>query len=248
MGPAEDLVIRCLIVDDDWSLGQALKELIATTHTVVEVFSDGQKALAYLREHPVDVVITDLMMPGVNGLDVLSRAKQENPAAMVIIITGHGTLESAIEAVRKGAYDYIRKPFKLDEIKIAFNNAVEKIRLVQKNQDLVEKLKKTCDEFVAFKKACECRESDKQSGSRTQTNARLNFFSTTVPNLDFNRRADDGREQLFKRLDQITGMKRQGLLTSKEFETLKRHLIDDLEPSRIDRSGGGPGNAHGRTD
>lgn len=237
MGLAEDPVIRCLIVDDDWSLGQALKEVIATTDTAVEVFNDGRKALAHLREHPVDVVITDLMMPGVNGLDVLGRAKQINPDAMVIIITGHGTLESAIEAVKKGAYDYIRKPFKLDEIKIAFDNAVERIRLVRKNQGLVEKLKKTCDEFIALKKACEFRDSGEQSGAGQPTGARLNFFSTTVPGLDFHPQADHSPERAFNRLDQIAGMKRHGLLTDEEFETLKRHLILDLEQSRVHRSG-----------
>jgi len=170
-----------------------------------------------------------LVMPDINGLDVLSLAKKSSPDAIVIIITGHGTLETAIEAVRKGAYDYIKKPFKLDEIQIAFNNAVEKIQLVRKNRELLGRLQKACDELIAVKKACS--ESTEKSRSKTapERTARLNFFSTNLPNLEFLRKANEGHQKLLDRLSHISTLKKDGLLTEKEFRALKNHIIKGLE-------------------
>ena len=111
--------IRSVIVDDDKTIGEILKELVSREHTSVDVFSDGFEAIEFVKRQPVDIVITDLMMPGIGGLEVLRQAKITNPHVVVIIITGHASLETAIEAVREGAYDYIKKPFKLEEMGIA---------------------------------------------------------------------------------------------------------------------------------
>ena len=105
--------IRSLIVDDDTAIGEILKELISGEHISVKVLNDGHEAIEFIKKQPVDIVITDLIMPKVGGLEVLGAAKGTNPDAVVIIVTGHASLETAIEAVRKGAHDYIKKPFKL---------------------------------------------------------------------------------------------------------------------------------------
>lgn len=227
MGSAKSRPIQSVIVDDDRTIGGILKELISGQNAVVEVFNDARKAIEYIREQPVDIVITDLMMPDVSGLDVLSFAKRTNPDSIVIIITGHGTLETAIEAVRKGAYDYIKKPFKLDEIEIAFNNAAEKIQLVWKNQDLLKELKDTCDELVAVKKACSC--SEEEAPREPGKAARLNFFSTSLPNLDFLRKANEDQRGLYERLHHVSKLKKDGLLSEKEFKALKNNIIKALE-------------------
>jgi DNA-binding response OmpR family regulator len=229
MGPTKAGPIRSVIVDDDRSIGGILKELISGQHVTVEVFSDAREAVQFIGEQPVDIVITDLMMPGINGLDVLGLAKKINPDSIVIIITGHGTLETAIEAVRKGAYDYIKKPFKLDEIQIAFNNAVEKIQLVRKNKELLERLQNACDELIAVKKACSESTEKSRSDSEPERTARLNFFSTNLPNLEFLRKANEGQQGLFERLNHISMLKKDGLLTENEFKALKNHIIKGLE-------------------
>jgi YesN/AraC family two-component response regulator len=227
MGPAKSRPIQSVIVDDDRSIGGILKELISGQHAPVEVFNDAREAIEYIREQTVDIIITDLMMPDVNGLDVLSFAKSTNPDSVVIIITGHGTLETAIEAVRKGAYDYIKKPFKLDEIEIAFNNAVEKIQLVRKNQELLKELKNTCDELVAVKKAY--RGSEEEEPGAPEKAARLNFFSTSVPNLEFLRKVNEDQHRLYERLHHVSRLKKDGLLSEKEFKALKNNIIKALE-------------------
>jgi DNA-binding NtrC family response regulator len=126
--------IRSVIVDDDKTIGEILKELVSREHTSVDVFSDGFEAIQFVKRQPVDIVITDLIMPGIGGLEVLRQAKITNPDVIVIIITGHASLETAMEAVREGAYDYIKKPFKLEEMGIAFNNALERVQLVRENK------------------------------------------------------------------------------------------------------------------
>ena len=82
-------------------------------------------------------------------MEVLRQAKAMNPDVVVIIITGHGSLETAIEAIHEGAYEYIKKPFKLQEMEIVFNNAVEKVNLIRKNNQLLQDLKEAYDQLVA---------------------------------------------------------------------------------------------------
>ncbi len=227
MGLRENQLIQSLIVDDDKFVGEILKELVEGEHVAVEVRNDGGEAIEFIKKRPVDIVITDLMMPKVGGLEVLSLAKRMNPDSVVIIITGHGSLETAIEAVREGAYDYIKKPFKLDEIRVSFNNAVEKIRLVRKNKELLEELKETCDQLVAMKKRyLACKEGDKP---KQITSARLNFHSANLPSLEFLHEADEGRQKLFERLNHISQLKKDGLLTEKEFTALKTQIIKGVE-------------------
>ena len=229
MGPLQNQPIQSVIVDDDRSIGGILEELISGPDVAVKIFGDARKAVEYLRRHAADIVITDLLMPDIGGLDVLHLVKKMYPDAVVIIITGHGTLETAIEAVRKGAYDYIKKPFKLDEIEIAFNNAVEKIRLVRKNKELLARLQDACDELIAVKKACS--ESTEKSRIKTEPErtSRLNFFSTNLPNLAFLRKADQGQQMLFERLSRVSMLKKDGLLNETEFKVLKDHIIKGLE-------------------
>lgn len=229
MGLSQDQPIRSVVVDDDRSIGGILEELISRPHVAVKVFSNAREAVRFIGHQPVDIVITDLVMPDVSGLDVLSLAKKSNPDSIVIIITGHGNLETAIEAVRKGAYDYIKKPFKLDEIEIAFNNAVEKIHLVRKNKELLTRLQDACDELIAVKKACS--ESTEKSRSKPvpERNARLNFFSTNLPNMAFLRKTNEGHYKVFDRLSHISNLKKDGLLTEKEFKALKDHIMKGIE-------------------
>ncbi len=219
----EHRTIQSLIVDDDRSIGEILKELVSRSGVSVEAFSDGQDAIEFIKRQPVDIVITDLMMPKVGGLEVLHFAKNTNPDSVVIIITGHASLETAIEAVREGAYDYIKKPFKLQEVKIAFNNAVERIELVRKNRELLLELKDAYDQLVTLKKdGNKVKDEDEPESHKI---AYLNFFSNTLPSLEFFHKAREEQHGLFERLENISQLKKDGLLTEAEFKKLKRHVI-----------------------
>jgi DNA-binding NtrC family response regulator len=218
--------IQSVIVDDDKTIGEILKDLVTREHISVEVFDDGYEAIEFIKKQPADVVITDLVMPRVGGLEVLRFAKRINPDSVVIIITGHATLESAIEAVREGAYDYLKKPFKLQEMEIAFNNAIEKVGLVRKNRELIQELKDAYDQLVDIQKRVN-KYKDKYK-SKQQKVARLNFFSSNLPSLEFLRNANAEQQNLLEGLENISRLKKDGLLTDKEFKALKAHMIKNL--------------------
>ncbi len=224
--PVEAQSIRSLVVDDDKAIGEILKELILRDYNLVEVFSDGFEAIEFIRKQPVDIVITDLMMPRVGGLEVLHQAKITNPDVVVIIITGYASLDTAIEAVREGAYDYIKKPFKLQEMGIAFDNAVERVNLMRENRQLLQELKDSYDQLVAIKKERnECDDEDEEKRHRI---ARLNFFSDNLPGLHFFHNQQTDESNYFEQLHNIARLKKSGLLSEGEFTAFKAYLIKHL--------------------
>ena len=219
--------IRSVIVDDDKTIGEILKELVSREHTSVDVFSDGFEAIQFVKRQPVDIVITDLIMPGIGGLEVLRQAKITNPDVIVIIITGHASLETAMEAVREGAYDYIKKPFKLEEMGIAFNNALERVQLVRENKQLLRALKDAHDQLGVIKK--EENKSNQKDGPCPRKIGHLNFFSANLPSLAFLEGSKINERNFLEELKNISGLKKEGLLTEGEFKALKAHLIKAME-------------------
>ncbi|HTL33122.1 MAG TPA: response regulator, partial [Kofleriaceae bacterium] len=107
---------RILVVDDEKVIREILAEFLTLEGYSVASVEDGEKALAELRLRPYDLVITDLKMPRLSGLQLLERIGEENISVLTVIMTGFGTVETAIEAMKKGAYDYILKPFKVEEV------------------------------------------------------------------------------------------------------------------------------------
>ncbi len=120
---------RILIVDDE----QGIRELLISEFKRLgyEVFNavNGEDAISKLHAEKVDVIITDMKMPKVDGLDILKFAKENTPETEVILITGYATLENALEAMRSGAYDFIQKPFNIDELSALVEKAMEKTEL-----------------------------------------------------------------------------------------------------------------------
>ena len=227
MNQAKEPIIRSVIVDDDRTIGEVLKDLITKEHVSVNVFNDGLEAIEFITRESIDVVITDLLMPRIGGMEVLRQAKAMNPDVVVIIITGHGSLETAIEAIHEGAYDYIKKPFKLQEMEIVFNNAVEKVNLIRKNKQLLKELKEAYGQLIAIKN--ERNEGDDEQKLEQDRIARLNFFSSYRPGLHLMHSATSSKPNYFEQLQNISTLKRDGLLTEREFDTLKFYLIRGLK-------------------
>lgn len=229
--------IRTLIVDDDRTIGEVLRELLSKEGGSVDVVADGVDAVSYLKRTPVDILITDLMMPNVGGLEVLRQAKLVNQDVVVIIITGHASLETAIEAVREGAYNYIKKPFKLQEIEISFDNAMEKVGLVRENRKLVAELAAASDQLVAASHsnerpsgedvAHETESSQSNKGMRDRI-SRLNFFSSNAPVLQVLNRSRLEHLNPIDQLSRLSDFKRDGLLSEDEFSLLKARLFRDI--------------------
>ncbi|RAL22779.1 Fis family transcriptional regulator [Lujinxingia litoralis] len=130
--PRPDLAV--LVVDDERSMREFLGVMLRKDGHLVEVASTGEDALARLKAgERFKLVMTDLKMPGIGGLDVLEAVKRDQPACQVIVMTAYATAETALSAIKLGAYDYITKPFKLDQARAAVNRALEKFLLLSEN-------------------------------------------------------------------------------------------------------------------
>ncbi|HYB40162.1 MAG TPA: sigma-54 dependent transcriptional regulator [Candidatus Methylomirabilis sp.] len=127
---------RILVVDDDAEMTAMLARHLETEGMAVVAATGGKAALAALRSQEFDVVVTDLVMEELGGLEVLAAAAHSQPAPRVILMTAFGTLETAIEAIRQGAYDYLTKPFKLAEVTLAVRRALDDHRLRRENERL----------------------------------------------------------------------------------------------------------------
>lgn len=124
---------KILIVDDERSLRDVLSIMLKRAGYDISVASDGDEAIAMIEKELFDLVITDLKMPKVGGLDVLKAVKDASPDSVVLLITAFASAESAVEAMKLGAYDYLTKPFQVDEVQLIIRNALEKRRLATEN-------------------------------------------------------------------------------------------------------------------
>ena len=131
-------VARLLIVDDEENLRTSLCQAFRMEGYEVTGVSDAQEALGLIQGATFDVLLSDLMMPGLDGLSLLEKARLLLPEAVIILMTGQGTVESAIRALKGGAYDYILKPFKLEELFHVVDRGLEQQRLRRENLELAE--------------------------------------------------------------------------------------------------------------
>jgi response regulator RpfG family c-di-GMP phosphodiesterase len=131
---------RILVVDDERVIREILAEFLTLEGFSVHTVEDGEKALTELRLHPYDLLITDLKMPRLSGLQLLERIESERLGVLTVLMTGFGTVETAIEAMKKGAYDYLLKPFKVEEVIHVVERALYRQRLQNENIRLREAL------------------------------------------------------------------------------------------------------------
>ncbi len=131
---------KLLIVDDEKIALKNLEHVLKKEGYEVAATQSGANALALLEKQPFDVVLTDLRMEKVDGMQVLKKCRESWPDSEVIMITGFATLESAVEAMKHGAFYYIAKPFRLDEVRKVVAEALEKIRLKRENRELREQI------------------------------------------------------------------------------------------------------------
>jgi two-component system response regulator AtoC len=139
-----------LVVDDEEPFRRLLKNELARKGYAVSVAADGGEALRLMRENPFDAILLDVVMPGVDGLSLMKKLKEDPSAPPIIVLTGKATVETAVEAMKNGAYDYLTKPYKLDELVIVVDRACEYGRLSVKSKLLEQELvrKESPFEFV----------------------------------------------------------------------------------------------------
>jgi two-component system phosphate regulon sensor histidine kinase PhoR len=131
-----DRTYSILIVDDERNLRDGSERILLRYGHQVDQASKGEDALVILKENPADIVLLDLKMPGMDGMEVLDHIRANYPATLVIIVTGFATIETAIDAMKKGAYDFMTKPFRPDQLRLVVERAIEHIRLREERDRL----------------------------------------------------------------------------------------------------------------
>ena len=133
--------LNLLIVDDERSIREACREVAQTLGFNALAADSAEHAFRLLETQNIDSVLLDLRLPGASGLEVLHRIKERRPEAIVIVMTGYGTVQSAVQAMKQGAYDYVTKPFSLEELKLLLERVTSHLKLKSENRMLREKVK-----------------------------------------------------------------------------------------------------------
>ncbi len=133
---------RILVIDDERSIRNTLKDILEYEKYSVELAEDGIKAFDKIKAASFDVVLCDIKMPGMDGIEVLEKLQEVTPDTPVVMISGHGNIDTAVESIKKGAFDYIEKPLDLNRLLITIRNAMDKSNLVTETKILKKKVNK----------------------------------------------------------------------------------------------------------
>jgi DNA-binding NtrC family response regulator len=133
--------LNILIIDDERAIREACREVAASLGYSAYIADSAEQAYRSLDAQNFDAVLLDLRLPGAGGIDALRRIKERRPEAVVIVVTGYGTVQSAVQAMKNGAYDYVTKPFSVDELKLLLERVANHLKLKSENRMLREKVK-----------------------------------------------------------------------------------------------------------
>jgi Response regulator containing CheY-like receiver, AAA-type ATPase, and DNA-binding domains len=136
---------RILVIDDERSIRNTLKDILEFEKYTVELAEDGFKALELLQTKDFDVILCDIKMPGMDGIEVLQKVEEIKPDIPVVMISGHGNIDTAVESIKKGAFDFIEKPLDLNRLLITLRNAMDKSSLLTETKVLRKKVNKRYD-------------------------------------------------------------------------------------------------------
>ena len=133
--------MNLLIVDDDRAIREACREVAQSLGFNTLVADSAEQAYRILDTQGIDAVLLDLKLPGAGGLQALHQIKNHRPEAVVVVVTGYGTVQSAVQAMKNGAYDYFTKPFSIDELRLLLDRVANHLKLKTENRTLREKIK-----------------------------------------------------------------------------------------------------------
>ncbi len=136
---------KILIIDDEKAIRRSMKEILEFEKYLVEEAEDGVQGLALAQKNNYDVILCDIKMPKLDGTELLHKVIELQLPSAIIMMSGHGSIETAVEAVKKGAYDYLAKPIDLNRLLVSIRNALEKTELVTETKTLKRRIAKTVD-------------------------------------------------------------------------------------------------------
>ncbi len=224
--------IKILIVDDEKASREVLVNLLRTDARILRTASDGLQAQTMLKADPCDLILSDLNMPHMGGLELLRFVRKRLPAALVVIITGYATLESTLQAIEAGAYDYITKPFKLAEMEILVRNACDKILLTRERQSLSRAIDRKQEEIEALQeRVARLQNRLQQVEEREGTlflgnlNLRLPIAKEALPARYTQEESPGKKRELLRSL--LREMRRRGELSEAELDRFLRRFDDN---------------------
>ena len=221
--------VKILIVDDDDVCRELLKDATGEEGVEVVLAGGGLEALRLLNMTMFDILITDLNMPGMDGLKLLSHARQIHPNILGIIVTGYGSMETAIEAIRHGAYDYILKPFKLDRIAIVSRNAVEKVKILREKTILLKELEVAYRRLQVLEAKVSFSENEeKLAVAETTLMSPIFLFPGRNLPLNFFEVPEEASVRVLEKLERLKELRRERVIDEREFFLLKKAIIDSL--------------------
>ena len=233
--------ITVLLVEDDEDMSITLKEFISKMGVNVCTANSAAAARRLIQDqpHPFDLVLSDLKLPDGNGMDILGAAHARSPETLVTIVTGYGSMQTALEAIRQGAYDFLTKPFTLEEIGVQVRNMVERASLSRENarlsirmQELYEKVHRLQNERSEI-----LRFQDDIREEMVENSRKLDLLLASRPQLREHRTPSDVHPDrtlvttLFRDLEKLDRLRACNGLTQLEVEEKKRDLIQHFVES-----------------
>ncbi len=238
---AQPIPLKVLVVDDERMYRDLLRRTLEADGFVVDAAADGAEAIERIGQMDYDIVVTDLAMPQVGGLEVLRAAKRKKGSTIVIVITGYASLDTALAAIKDGVYDYITKPFQLEEIRLTLKNAGEKYALARANEELLQQLEamqRRVEDLVANRRRYEEKigDIDRQLSDRqqeiTEGMRRLRGFHDRVVPAQFrgasaeNKEKDKDKEHTpYTLLMDAIRLRRENAISETEFQSLKDQIL-----------------------
>ncbi len=218
---------RVLVADDDEIFQGILAEAVQDAGGEVTLAADGVIALERLGEAGFDILITDLNMPRMDGLALLKHVRAMYPHIVAILITGFGSLESAIEALRLGVYDYLQKPFRAEQVAVTIRNAIERVRIFKERAALLEKIENL------HKRLCLAEGKRYPEYEIYDISGRLISGPFILAEAErpaiFPQGLKADRSRALGTIETLKGLRREGILTEAELERLKGIILKRIE-------------------
>lgn len=226
--------IKLLVVDDEKIFRNLLNRTFSGEGFQVELAPDGKSALEMVREGLFDIVITDLMMPQMGGMDLLQKVKAFSPTTVVIIITGYASLDSAMMAIRQGAYDYITKPFRIEQIIHTVTKAKDNLELIRQNRELIVRLEDAYHRIEELINGTEKLESDDDEGGELTDPKRKKILDSMYALKKYQAElaqlkllsSNPPKNNLLSQIEEAAQLRDAGKISESEYRKIKTRLLE----------------------
>ena len=232
MTPKSETAVRVLVADDDEMFLEILAETVEEAGVAVELAPDGLAALEQLSAGDFDILISDLNMPRMDGLTLLRQVRALYPHILSILITGFGSLESAIQALRLGAYDYIQKPFMVEQVAVTIRNAVDRVRSYKERAALLLEIENLHSKICSLEGTHYSESKVYDSSGNLISGPLLASLPAFRPDA-FLEKPQGNPNRAIAALEALKGLKRDGIISDSELHRLKQLIVNRIESGRL---------------